>query len=207
MKQHKPGASKACQSNLKKKNKAGAHQQSQPGLQSFFPKQSKVLVPPIIPKSTPVVAYAMESGSPFSGTHTMGITPTARSPAPNTHSVNVLMKLEKAIEDLPVLPDANEGDEITMFSDNIPTDLVKEDAWEYLDPMLNRFLGFNRTAESIYNELRGGARGLPAMVQYLKDFVRLYEVEGALLEGKIERLVNIIQTQCVAMIRSKRTHL
>ena len=117
------------------------------------------------------------------------------------------MKLEKAIEDLPVLPDANEGDEITMFSDNIPTDLVKEDAWEYLDPMLNRFLGFNRTAESIYNELRGGARGLPAMVQYLKDFVRLYEVEGALLEGKIERLVNIIQTQCVAMTRSKYTHL
>jgi len=93
-----------------------------------------------------------------------------------------------------------------MFSGNVPTDLIKDNAWKYLDPMLNHFLGFNRTAESIYNELWGGAQGLLAMVQYLKDFVHQYEVDGALLEGKIKRLVNAIQTQYVAMIRSKHTH-
>ena len=208
LKQHNPGVSKACQNNLKKRNKAGAHQQSQLGLLSFFKKQSesKVLIPPRIPMPAPVIAYAMEPGSQFSGTHMTEITPIMGSPAPDTHAVNVLATLEKAIENLPVLPDAGETDEITMFSENIPTNLAKEDAWEYLDPMLNRFLGFNRTAESIYNELRGGARGLSAMVRYLKDFVRRYEIDGALLEGKIERLVNIIQTQCVDMIRSKRTH-
>ena len=151
----------------------------------------------------PVIAYAMESGSPFSGT---GLTPTTGSQVPNTHAVNVLATLEKAIENLPVLPDASESDEIAVFSGNVPTDLTKDNAWEYLDPMLNRFLGFNRTAESIYNELRGGAQGLSAMVRYLEDFVRRYEVDGALLEGKIERLVNAIQTQFVAMIRSKHTH-
>ena len=117
--------------------------------------------------------------------------------------MNVLAKLEKAIKDLPVLPDATGSDEIAMFSENVPTDLAKEDAWEYLDPMLNRFLGFNRSAESIYNELRGGARGLSGMAQYLKDFVRRYDIDGALLEGKIERLVNVIQMQCVDMIRAK----
>lgn len=116
------------------------------------------------------------------------------------------MKLENAIGNLPALPDASESDEISVFSGNVPTDLAKEDAWEYLDPMLNRFLGFNRTAESISNELRGGARGLSAMVRYLKDFIRRYEIDEGLLEGKIERLVNIIQKQCAAMIRSNCTH-
>jgi len=86
-------------------------------------------------------------------------------------------------------------------------DLAKEDAWEYLDPMLNRFLGFNRMPGSIYNELRGGERGLSAMVQYLKDFVHLYEIDGALLEGKVQRLVNVIQVQCIAMTESKHSLL
>ena len=41
------------------------------------------------------------------------------------------------------------------------------------------------------------------MAQYLKDFVRRYDIDGALLEGKIERLVNVIQMQCIDMIRAK----
>jgi len=166
LKQHNPGVSKICRLNLEKKNKAIAHQKSQLGLLSFFKKQSgsKVLVPPTIPVPAPVIAYAMESSSQFSGTYTTGITPITGSLAPDMRAVNVLATLEKAIENLPALPDAGESDEIAVFSENIPTDLAKEDAWEYLDPMLNRFLGFNRTAEGIYNELRGGVRGLSAMV-------------------------------------------
>lgn len=200
LKQHNPGVSKACQLNLKKKNKASAHQQSQPGILSFFTKQPNALVPPAIPVQTPVIAYAMESAS---GTHTTGITPRTAPPAPNTHAVNILATLEKAVVNLPVLPDASESDEIAVFSENIPTDLAQEDAWEYIDPILNRFLGFNRTEENIYNELRGGARGLSAMVRYLKEFADRYQIDGALLEGKINRLVNIIQTRCVAITRSK----
>ena len=55
------------------------------------------------------------------------------------------MTLERAIDKLPDLPEATESDEISMFAQRVPTDLAKEDAWEYLDPiipMLNRFLGF-----------------------------------------------------------------
>jgi hypothetical protein len=44
------------------------------------------------------------------------------------------------------------------------------------------------------------------MVQYLKDFICQYEIDGALLEGKVEWLVNIIQMQCVDMIRAKQTY-
>jgi hypothetical protein len=147
----------------------------------------------------------MESASRFSGTHATGITPETAPPASNTRAVNILAALEKAIGNLPALPEARESDEIAVFSENIPTDLVKEDAWEYLDPILNRFLGFNRTAESISDALRGGTRGLRAMVQYLREFVNRYHIDGALLEGKIQRLVNVIQTRCVAT-RPKHTH-
>jgi len=73
--------------------------------------------------------------------------------------------------------------------------LDKEEAWKYLDPILNHFLGFRRTADSIYDKLCGGERGLPVMIRYLKDFVGQYQIDGALLEGKIQRLVNVIQTQ------------
>lgn len=194
LKQHNPGVSKICQVTLEKKNKARAHQKSQPGLLSFFPKQPKALIPPTVPKPVPLIAYAMESTSEISGAHATGVTPRTTSSAPNTHTVNILTTLEKAVANSPVLPDASESDEIAVFSGSIPTDLAKDEAWEYLDPMLNRFLGYNRTAESIFNELRGGAKGLSAMVRYLKDFVGRYEIDGALLEGKIQRLVNVIQT-------------
>ena len=114
-------------------------------------------------------------------------------PVPNTHTVSVLATLEKATRALPILPEANESDEIAAFSQPIPTELAKEDAWEYLDPLLNHFLGFNRSVESISEALRGGKKGLAAMVQYLNDFVYRYEIDEGLLEGKVERLVRAIQ--------------
>jgi len=203
VKQHKPGVSKVCQLNLEKKNKANSHQKSQPGIKSFFPMKPKVLVPSTIPMPDPVIAYTMESAPQLSGSHIMGITPIPVSSPPNIHAVNILVKLEKAIGSLPVLPDASEFDEIAMFSGTVPTNLAKDEAWEFLDPMLNRFLGFNRTTDSIYNVLRGGASGLSAMVRYLEEFIGQYEIDGALLEGKIQRLMNAIQTQYVTLSRSK----
>jgi hypothetical protein len=71
--------------------------------------------------------------------------------------------------------------------------VTKEDTWEYLDPLLNHFLGFNRSMESISEALHGGKKGLVAMVQYLNDFVCQYEIDEGLLEGKVERLVHAIQ--------------
>jgi len=146
------------------------------------------------------------SGSQFSGTNTLGIMPGVVSSAPNTLAVDLLTTLEKEIGNLPVLPNASESDEIAAFSGNIPTDLTKEDAWEHLDQMLNRFVGFNRMLESICSKLQGGAKGLSVMVRYLKDFVGQYQIDGALLEGKIQRLVNVIQKQYVDLTRSEYTH-
>jgi len=113
VKQHKPGVSKACKQNLKKKEKANAHQQSQKGILSFFTKQPNIFISPTIPIPAPVIAYAMESvtGTPLSGSH---VTRTASS-EPNAHGVSICAVLEGA-GDLSVLPDASKSDEITTFS-------------------------------------------------------------------------------------------
>jgi hypothetical protein len=192
LQQHNPGVSKACKVNIQKKKKASAHQRSQPQLQAFFTKQPKVLIPSTVPTPPRVIAYAMESNT---SERAMDTGSQTASTLPDTHAVNILMTLERAIDKLPDLPEATELDEISMFSQHIPTDLAKDDAWEYLDPMLNQFLGFGQTTESISNKLRGGARGLTAMVRYLKEFVVQYHIDGGLLEGKVGRLVNVIQTQ------------
>jgi hypothetical protein len=96
LKQHKPGISKACQLNPQKKNSASAHQRSQPHLESFFTKEPKALIPPMIPTPLCVVAYAME--------------PTSSGPTrvPNVLVSNILTKLEDAIAKFPNIPKASE---------------------------------------------------------------------------------------------------
>ena len=190
-KQHNPGVSKSCKENLRKNKKAATHQRSQPSIQAFFTKPATTHVPPTIPTPSRIIAYAVEAGS--SGPCTMPVASVAAPPVPNTHTVNVLVTLERAIRALPTLPEATETDEMAVFSQRVPTELDKEEAWEYLDPLLNHFLGFNRSVESISKALRGGENGLAAMVRYLKEFVSWYEIDEGLLEGKVSRLVRAIQ--------------
>ena len=192
-KQHKPGVSKACKDNLKKSEKAATHQRSQPRIQAFFTKPPNPHVPPTVPTPLRVIAYAVKPGS--SGPCTMPVVSTVALPMPNTHAVSILAMLENATRALPALPKASETDEIAIFSQGVPTELDKEDAWEYLDPLLNHFLGFNRPVESISEALRGGENGLAGMVRYLKEFVSRYEIDEGLLEGKVQRLVRAIQLQ------------
>ena len=106
--------------------------------------------------------------------------------------------MEKSIRDLPnILPDASDTDEIAVFAQDIPTDMDGDDAWEeFLDPLLNRFLGFGRSIESISAMLQGGESGLTAIVRYLRKFVERYRIDGALLEGKLERLIEAIEFRC-----------
>jgi hypothetical protein len=103
-KQHNPEVSKVCKLNLEKKKKATTHRQNQPGLLSFFSKQPKHFIPPMVPTPTCVIAYAMEltSSGPLV---TPGISQTA-SLKSNTHAVNLIAALENAVNNLPALPEA-----------------------------------------------------------------------------------------------------
>jgi hypothetical protein len=187
-KQHNPRVSKACKSNLERKKKAAVHQQHQPGLLSFFTKQLRDLVPPTVPTPTCMIAPAMDpaSSEPHTTHIVSKIASSKRDARPDAHTVNLLMTLERAMSNLPALPEANETNEIIVFAQHVPTDLAKDNAWEYLDPLLNRFLGFNRTTESISEDLQGGERGLAAMVRYIREFAGRYQINGGLLEGKLQ---------------------
>ena len=88
-----------------------------------------------------------------SGSHAIHDILRDASPIADTPGVSLLATLEKAVSNLQGLPDATETDEIAAFTQSVPTDLAKDDAWEYLDPMLNRFLGFNRPSKSISKAL------------------------------------------------------
>jgi hypothetical protein len=191
--QHKPGISKACKQNLEKKKKAAAHQQLQPGIKAFLTKRPNILVPPMVPKPSRVIAYDTDPGS--SGLQTTPVVSKIASPVPDIYALNLLAVLEKAVKSLPAIPEANDSDELAVFAQSIPTNLDKENAWEFLDPLLNRFLGFDRSLESISEALRGGEKGLAGMVHYLRVFINEYGIAGVLLEGKVQRLIRAIQTR------------
>ena len=155
-----------------------------------------------------VVAYAMEptSSGPSvieptsSGPSVIVSTSSGPTQVPDALVNNILTKLENAIMKLPNLPEASETDELAVFMQYLPTDMDRDDAWEtLLDPLLNRFLGFGRSIESISEALRGGERGLMAMARYLRTFIARYHVEGlgALLEGKLNRLIKAIEMRWV----------
>jgi hypothetical protein len=83
-------------------------------------------------------------------------------------------------------PDMSETDKISVFAQNIPIDMDRDDVWELvLDLLLNRFLGFRRSIESISTSLRGGEKGLAAMARYLRAFVGQYKIDGGPLKGRV----------------------
>lgn len=66
------------------------------------------------------------------------------------------------------------------------------DAFEILDRKLNNTLGWGATAEAMVPIVRRGAKGVEAVHQFIEQFVLVYGVEGALLEGKISALLKAI---------------
>ena len=209
-KQHNPGNSKACQLTLKKKNKLEATQRSQPSLQAYFTERPKDLVPPTVPIPRRVIANVID---PFSSI-TIVAAPSSR---PDTPVNTLLADLEKAISNLPsTQPDPNDMEELTIFPQALPTDMVRDDAWEFiLDPHLNRFLGFGRSIESIAASLKGQKKALVSMVKFLRDYNDRFQIDAALLEGKIGRLISAINMlchlcvvfQCIIMLYSPQLDL
>jgi hypothetical protein len=65
------------------------------------------------------------------------------------HAVDLMTNLAGQIKRLPdSVPEANDGDDILAFAHEpvLPSGL---DAWEILDPMLNRAVGYGATAEQV----------------------------------------------------------
>jgi hypothetical protein len=104
-----------------------------------------------------------------------------------------LARLDRAAQELPIeVPEADANDEIAcILSVGDPDD--PSEAWEYLNPMLNRLLGYGSSLEDIARRVRRGPLGIEGLSQLIHKFVVGYGITGDLLEGKLEALLKAIE--------------
>ncbi|KAH7907202.1 hypothetical protein BJ138DRAFT_1104514 [Hygrophoropsis aurantiaca] len=92
------------------------------------------------------------------------------------------------------VPVGTPGDLIANFSTDsaILVDPNIADVWETVDPMLNQLVGWGKTDEDISMMLRRGEKGLAGLIDFLEYFVVQRGVKGALLEGKVQRIIRAV---------------
>lgn len=103
-----------------------------------------------------------------------------------------VIQLVNASSRLPdTVPIAVESDPIARFRGS-PNDLVPdgEDAWEYLDVVLNNFIGYGMSVEEVIPLIRRGEFGMNGLCNWLNECVTSLGVPEVLLEGKLKRLLD-----------------
>ena len=69
-----------------------------------------------------------------------------------------------------------------------------EDAWEdVVNPTLDRVLGFGRSTDSLRALIRRGKYGMDSLHQYLTSCVSDLNIDAAMFEGKVERLIEVME--------------
>jgi hypothetical protein len=121
------------------------------------------------------------------------LTSTSLNSGPDAHALALLASIDRAAQDLPsIIPEAEEDEDMArVVLAGEPED--PSEAWEYLDPVLNRLLGYGVDVEEIAQRVRRGPLGVEGLTRYIRGFVVTYGVPGALLEGKLERLSDAIE--------------
>ncbi|KAI9430615.1 hypothetical protein H4582DRAFT_2063629 [Lactarius indigo] len=108
---------------------------------------------------------------------------------PDTYDLTLLAWLDSAAQELPIrIPEAEAHNEIARISSVGDPDGPSE-AWEYLDPVLNRLLGFGSGVEDAAWRVRRGPLGIEGLGRLIHRFVLKRGVTGDLLEGKIGTLL------------------
>ena len=94
------------------------------------------------------------------------------------------------------IPLGKEGDEISFFgiekAKGQCMGVDKGEIWEIVNPELDRFLGFGRSASEIQSLIRRGKMGVTGFREYLTYLVEEGGVAGVMLDGKVERLIDAI---------------
>ena len=89
-----------------------------------------------------------------------------------------------------------EGDEISLFgiekAKGQCMGVDKDEIWEIVNPELDRFLGFGKSASEIQSLIRRGNMGVTGFREYLTYLVEEGGVAGVMLDGKVERLIDAI---------------
>ena len=151
----------------------------------------------------PTVSDPLPICPPLSPVEHIGDTPhdiatPSRSPPPASNpslAKSLLVRLKNAIDSMPTsIPDAKEDDVLAAFATSCPpVDLVPDEAWEELDPILNRLVGYGVSVEEFAGTVRRGRLGMVALWKFLHAWVDQYRIEGKLLEGKVSKLITAIE--------------
>lgn len=112
----------------------------------------------------------------------------------------MIQQLRRAAQGLPqAIPLAIPTDSIAQFATISMLPGSGEDAWESIDPVLNRFVGFGATVEEVSRKIRRGPLGVEGLCDWLEMCVTKFGVDAGLLEGKVKMLVDAISLWYVSL--------
>jgi hypothetical protein len=102
-----------------------------------------------------------------------------------------------------MIPLGKEGDKISSFSiERAMGECMGRDKdviWELINPDLDQLLGFGRPASKIQSLLCCGNMGMTGFWGYLTHLIKEGGVEGVMLEGKVERLIDAINKMYILL--------
>lgn len=137
---------------------------------------------------------------------------TPSHPSPSTNIAAslppILQQLRALIDTLPLdVPEGTDPSEpLAVFAIHprlyIPDDAELpipegEEAWIYLDPVLNNVLGYEKKAADIASLICRGTLGIEGLFAFLLACVEEIGIGTVLLEGKVERLCDALELRCV----------
>ena len=117
------------------------------------------------------------------------------TPAPDTSSgIDLIAQLRVATSRLPsTVALATSADELAHFSgDPEEESQTYGDPWEMVDRALNRVVGYGRTTADIAGLVRRGPNGMDGLCNWLSVCIEKLDVDPALLEGKMKRLLDAV---------------
>lgn len=93
---------------------------------------------------------------------------------------------------LPVsIPEGLVLDTLARFSSNPVLELEDgQDAWEMVDPALNRAIGFGKTVDEIAKIVWRDSLGMDGFCRWLRALVSELKIKESLVEGKVKRLID-----------------
>ena len=114
---------------------------------------------------------------------------------PSSLAEELLSRLKQSIDSMSSsIPEATEDDVLAPFAIACPPeDLAPENAWEELDPILNRLVGYGMSPQAFAGTVRRGERGMKGVWRFLEAWVSRYRIEGKLLEGKVATMIAAIE--------------
>lgn len=113
------------------------------------------------------------------------------------YATQLLERLKAAVRMLPPQTPLGRLDEPLGAFSTQPVLPPGEDAWETIDPILNKLVGFGKPVEEIAALIRHGPYGMDGFCAWLTECLTWEGISASLVEGKVMRLLDVLVKWCV----------